>query len=135
MAAVQDSEIRLALTRYKRIAVVGLSPDPSRASYGVTRYMMSHGYEITGVRPGSSEILGRPCYASLAQVPGELEIVDVFRASEHVDALVDELIPLKPKVLWLQEGVTNAQAEARARAAGITVFSDLCILKEHARLI
>jgi predicted CoA-binding protein len=130
-----DDAIRRVLQNYRNIAVVGLSPEPSRPSYGVTQYMLAQGYDIVGVRPGTSEILDSPCYASLAEVPGELEIVDVFRAPEHIPALVEELIPLKPKVLWLQEGVTHPEAEARARRAGIEVFSDLCILKEHARLL
>lgn len=120
------------LTKYKKIAVVGLSPDPMRPSHSVTNYMIRHGYEIVGVRPGDKEILGRPCYASLKEVPGPLEIVNVFRAPEHVPAIVDEAIALKAKVLWLQEGVVHPQAEEKARKAGLVVVSDRCILKEHA---
>jgi predicted CoA-binding protein len=129
-----DDVIRDVLTRYKRIAVIGLSPRPERASYHVTKYMIDAGYEIFGVRPAQKEILGRPCYASISEVPKPLEIVDVFRASEAIPELVDELLPLKPKVLWLQEGVSHPEAERKASAAGIVVISDRCILKEHMRL-
>ena len=130
-----DAEIKEVLTRYKKIAVVGLSPDESRPSFGVSQYMMKHGYEITGVRPAQKEIMGRPCYASLKDVPAPLEIVDVFRASDAIPAVVDECIPLKPKVLWLQLGITHPEAEEKARKAGIIVISDKCILVEHRRLM
>jgi len=128
-------QIHDLLTRYRKIAVVGLSPTPARPSYDVTQYMIDQGYEIVGVRPAQKQILGRPCFNRIAQVPGPLEIVNVFRAPEHIPGLVDELIPLKPKVLWLQEGVVHSEAEKRAREAGMIVVSDLCILKEHARLL
>ena len=130
-----DREIHDVLTKYKKIAVVGISPQPHRASHGVSRYLIEQGYDVVGVRPGADTILGRPCYASLSEVPGPLEIVDVFRASDAIPELVDELIALKPKVLWLQEGVTHDVAETKVREAGITVVSDLCILKEHIRLL
>lgn len=118
---------------YKKIAVIGLSPDPARASYGVTQYMIDQGFEVSGVRPGTKEILGRPCYESLSQVPGPIEIVDVFRASDAVPEIVDEAIKVKAKVLWLQEGVVHPEAEKKAQAAGMIVVSDQCILKLHRR--
>lgn len=130
-----DDQMLDVLTKYKKIAVVGLSPQPHRPSHGVSRYMIEQGYDVVGVRPGADTILGRPCYASLRDVPGPLEIVDVFRASEAIPELVDELIALSPKVLWLQEGVTHDVAEAKARQAGIIVVSNRCILKEHIRLL
>lgn len=131
-----DADIRNILQQYRRIAVVGLSDRPERPSYGVTRYMIEHDYEITGVRPaGPSQILGRPCVPTLKDVPAPLEIVDVFRSPEYIPALVDELIPLKPKVLWLQLGITHPEAEEKARRAGIIVLSDRCILVEHRRLV
>lgn len=131
---VTDQEMREVLTQYRKIAVVGLSPKPNRPSHGVTAYMMRQGYEIVGVRPAQKEILGRPCYDSLEAVPGELEIVDVFRAPEHVPEVVDQAIARGAKVLWLQEGVTHPEAEEKARKAGLVVVSDRCILKDHARL-
>lgn len=129
-----DSQIRELLTQYRSIAVVGLSPKADRPSHGVTRYLISQGYEICGIRPGGAKILDRPVYGSLTEVPGPLEIVDVFRSSDAVPEIVDQVIALGAKVLWLQEGVTSPEAEARARAAGIWVISDRCILKEHRRL-
>lgn len=123
------------LGKYKKIAVVGLSPEESRPSYGVTAYMIRQGYDIVGVRPGGlKEILGRPVYEKLQDVPGPLEIVDVFRASEHVPAIVKDAIRLKAKAIWLQEGVTHPEAEEEARQAGLAVVSNKCILKEHRKL-
>ena len=127
--------IKEALSKYKKIAVVGLSPDPGRPSFGVSKYMQSHGYEIIPVRPpGGEEILGVKSVATLADIKGPLEIVDVFRKSDAVPEIVDEAIGLKAKVLWLQEGVFHPIAEEKARKAGLIVFSDLCILKEHAKI-
>src|SRR5688572_4802198 len=88
---MDDSRIRKILTDYKRIAVIGLSPDMMRASYGVSRYMIGQGYEIVGVRPDGEEILGRPVYRSLKDIPGPLEIVNVFRQPEAVPKIVDEI--------------------------------------------
>jgi uncharacterized protein len=130
-----DDEVRKLLERYRRIAVVGLSPRPDRPSHGVTQYMIRHGYEITGVRPAQKAILGRPCYSSIREVPGPLEIINVFRSPDSIPPLVDELIPLKPVALWLQLGITHPEAERRARDAGIFVVSDRCILVEHSRLL
>ncbi len=121
------------LKKYKKIAVVGLSPNPDRPSYQVTRYMMSKGYEIVGVNPGHESILGHPCYRSLRDVPGRMEIVNVFRSPEHVPQVVDELLSLpdRPPVLWLQLGVFHPEAEERARSAGVQVVSQKCIKVEH----
>jgi predicted CoA-binding protein len=130
--ANQD-DIKKAL-QYKKIAVVGLSPDPSRPSYGVSNYMQEHGYEITPVRPGGEVVLGKKSVDTLSDVSGPLEIVDVFRKSDAVPEIVDEAIRLKAKVLWLQEGVTHHIAEEKARNAGLIVISDRCILKEHHKL-
>ncbi len=132
---VSDEEIKEALTKYRKIAVVGLSPNPDRPSYGVSHYMKSQGYEITPVRPGNEEILGVQSVESLEKVPGPIEIVDVFRNSDVIPGIVDEAIRVGAKVLWLQEGVTHPVAEEKARKAGLKVFSNLCILKEHARLL
>jgi predicted CoA-binding protein len=130
-----DKEITEALTRYKKIAVVGLSPDADRPSYGVSKYMQGQGYEITPVRPGGETILGVQSVAVLTELKGPVEIVDVFRKSDAVPQIVDEAIAVGAKVLWLQEGVSHPVAEEKAQKAGLKVFSDLCILKEHARLI
>lgn len=141
---ISDNEIREALTKFRRIAVIGLSPEPNRPSHGVSQYMQGMGYEISGVRPGGAgPILGRPSYSSLTEVPGPLEIIDVFRKSDAVAGIVDDVLReidsrpagQGPKVLWLQEGVTDPQAEERARARGLMVVSNRCILKEHRRLM
>lgn len=139
-----DNQIRDLLENGNRIAVVGLSPVAGRPSYGVTRYMISHGYEIYGVRPASPpEILGRPCVESLQDLKEEVDIIDVFRNSDALPGLVDEIevwmkdkpIDRRPKALWLQEGVTHPEAEAKAEKLGLKVVSNKCILKEHARLL
>ena len=123
--------IETILKQSKTIAVVGLSPKPDRASYGVASYMQSAGYRIVPVRPGEEEILGEKVYESLREIPFPVDIVDVFRRSETVGPIADEAIEIGAKVLWLQEGVTHPDAEEKARAAGLAVVSDRCILKEH----
>lgn len=130
-----DTELQHILCRYRRIAVVGLSPDPSRPSYGVTRYLIDAGYEIFGVRPAATKILDRPCFDRIQDVPKPVEIVDVFRAPQYVPAVVEDAIAAGAKVLWLQEGITHSEAEKRAREAGLIVISDRCMLKEHDRLL
>jgi len=129
-----DNAAREILTRFKKIAVVGLSANPGRPSYGVTAYMIRAGYDIVGVNPGQKSILGRPCYATLKEVPGPIEVVNVFRSPEHVPEVVEEAIACGAKAIWLQLGVGNAAAEARARKAGLLVVSEECIKVEHASL-
>jgi len=119
------------LQKYKKIAVVGLSSDPGRASYGVTRYMQNSGYEITPVNPNEVNVLGEKAYASLEEVPGPIEIVDIFRRPEFVPEVVDAAIRRKAKVIWMQLGVAHEESAQRARAAGLEVVMDLCILQEH----
>lgn len=132
---MNDNEIKEIFEKYKKIAVIGLSPNSSRPSFGVTKYLVNAGFDVVGVRPGIREVMGLKVYESLTAVPQPIEIVDVFRNSEFVPQIVDEAIRVKAKVLWLQEGVTHQQAEERARAAGLKVISDRCILKEHRRLL
>lgn len=112
------------------IAVVGLSPNPDRPSHGVARAMQQFGYRIIPVRPKTEEILGEPAYPDLKSLPEKPDIVDVFRASEHVPEIVDDCIELGVKVLWLQEGVIHEAAAEKARKHGITVVMDRCIYKE-----
>lgn len=119
------------LNRYRKIAVVGISPREDRPSHYVSKYMIENGYEIQGVNPGHDQILGRPCFSTLTDVPGELEIVAIFRSSEFLKEIVDELIPLKPKVLWIQLGIENADAEKKAERAGIIVVKQRCLMVEH----
>jgi predicted CoA-binding protein len=119
------------LEKYKRIAVVGLSNNAWRASYGVSRFMQTVGYHITPVNPIETEVLGQKAYSELDDVPGPLEIVNIFRRSEFVPEIVDAAIRLGAKVVWMQEGVVHEEAAQRARAAGIEVVMDRCILKEQ----
>ena len=121
------------LTKYKTIAVVGLSSNPTRPSYGVTEYMQSSGYQIIPVNPNETDVLGEPSYATLAEVPQKIEIVNVFRRAEEVPPVVDAAISAGAKVIWMQLGIANEAAAEKARAAGITVVMDACILVEHKR--
>lgn len=124
------------LSRYRKIAALGISPNESRPSHYVSEYMIRHGYEITGVNPGQSQVLDRPCYPSLTDVPGAQEIVAVFRASEYLDAVVDECLALapKPKVLWIQLGIEDEAAEQKAEAGGMIVVRRHCLMVEHRNL-
>ena len=123
--------IRDLLQRAKTIAVVGLSDSPMRPSYGVSAYMQSQGYKIIPVNPSISEALGEKSYASLAEIPDKIDIVNIFRRSEYVPEIVDQAIELKIPAVWMQEGVINPTAAEKAEKAGIFVTMDLCILKEH----
>ena len=131
-----DDEIRAILEDYRVIAVVGLSTDASRPSHGVAAYMQQAGYRIVPIHPQAETILGEKAYANLREVPAELgvEIVDVFRRPDAVMPHVEEAIDIGAKVLWLQEGVINNEAADRAKAAGLQVVMNRCILKEHKAL-
>ncbi len=121
-----------AILDMKKIAVVGLSSDPSRASYGVARYMQRHGYQVIPVNPNEAEILGEKAYPGLPDLPEPPEVVDVFRRPEHVAGVVDEAIAAGAKAIWLQLGVIDKQAAQKARNAGLLVVMDRCIKIEHA---
>jgi predicted CoA-binding protein len=129
-----SDEIRAILRDSKTVAVVGISDKPDRPSYYVSEYLQQHGYRIIPVNPTLTEVLGERCYATLREVPEPVDIVDVFRRSEAVPPVVDEAIAIKAKTVWMQEGVIHEKAAAKARAAGLNVVMDRCILKEHARL-
>ena len=119
------------LARVKNIAVVGLSPNPSRPSHGVAAAMQGYGYTIIPVRPAVKEVLGCKAYARLADVDVKIDLVDVFRRSEFVSGIVDECIALGTKALWLQDGVIDEAAAERARAAGMFVVMDRCIYRDY----
>jgi len=123
--------IRELLSRIKTIAVLGLSPKPNRPSYFVAKMMQGFGFRIIPVRPATSEVLGEKAYAALSDVPQPVDLVDVFRASEYVDEVVDECIRLKVPAIWIQEGIVNEAAAQRAQAAGIFVVMDRCIYKDY----
>ena len=123
--------IKEILETYKNIAVVGLSSQTWRPSYSVSRYMQTVGYRIIPVNPNEREVLGEKAYASLDDVPGPIEIVDIFRRPEFVPDVVEASIRRKARVIWMQLGIVNEAAAARARAAGLEVVMDRCILVEH----
>lgn len=130
------AELREILTRYRTVAVVGLSTDESKPSYHVAEYLQRAGYRIVPIHPKAERILGEKAYASLREVPASVgvEIVDVFRRPDAVMEHAEEAIAIGAKVLWLQEGVINNAAAERAKAAGLAVVMNLCMLKEHAAL-
>lgn len=132
-----DATIAALLRRARTIAVVGASPDPSRPSHEVMAYLQRAGYRTIPVRPDGQPVLGEPSVPSLAALPVAVDVVDVFRRPQHVAGVVDELLALpEPRpALWLQDGVIDAAAAARARAAGVTVVMDDCALRAHARLV
>jgi uncharacterized protein len=123
------------LRNAKTIAVVGLSSRRTRPSYGVSEYMQSAGYRIIPVNPNESEVLGEKAYRSLDDVPEHIDIVDIFRRSEMVPEVVDAAIRIGAHGVWMQEGVIHEDAAKRARAAGLEVVMDRCILKEHRRML
>ena len=116
------------------IAVVGLSDSPTKISYIVARYMQEHGYKIIPVNPTISQSLGEKAYPSLRDIPGKVDIVNVFRRSEDVPPVAEDAIAIRAKGLWLQQGITNDEAAKKAEAAGLKVVQDCCIMVEYARL-
>ena len=128
-------ELKKLLESAKTIAVVGLSPDPSRPSYGVASYLQSQGYKIIPVRPGTEEVLGEKAYASLKEIPEPVDIIDVFRSPEHMPQVVDEALAIHPKAVWMQQGISHEEAAKKASDAGLKVVQDRCILIEHKKLI
>src|SRR5271166_5295811 len=126
------SDPLLDLLRFtKTIAVVGLSSNPSRPSHEVSSYLQSVGYRIIPINPNESEVLGQKSYPRLEDVPDPIDIVDVFRRSEDVPPIADSAIAINAKALWLQLGITNSSAAEKARAAGLLVVEDACLLIEH----
>ena len=128
-----DEQIRDILSM-KKVAVIGMSKSSSKAAHYVPKYLANNGYDITPVNPTADEILGKKCYDSVSDIDEEIEIVDVFRPSDEVLPFVQEAIKKKPKVIWLQEGIHNAEAEELARKEGIQVVFNRCMLAEHQRL-
>lgn len=126
--------LRRILKETRTIAVVGLSAHWHRPSFFAAKYMQDHGYRIIPVNPAYQEVLGQPCYPHLRAIPEPVDMVDCFRKSEDIPPLAEDAIAIGARVLWLQIGVINEPAAARARAAGLDVVVDRCIKVEHARL-
>src|SRR5258708_2266448 len=117
----------------RTIAVVGLSSNPMRPSYGVAEYLKTAGYRIIPVNPNETEVLGEKAYARLEDIPEQVDVVDVFRRAEEVPAVAESAIRIGAKVLWMQLGIENGGAAEKARAAGLVVVENACLLVEHKR--
>jgi len=128
-----DSEIKQILSM-KNVAVVGMSRDPSKDAHLIPKYLINNGYNVIPVNPTADEILGRKCYKSLLDVPDKIDIVDVFRPSEHVPPIVKDAIAKSVKVVWMQLGISNKEATQEASQHGIKVVYNRCMLQEHKRL-
>lgn len=126
---------RELLKRVKTIAVVGLSPKADRPSYGVARALQRFGYRIVPVRPAIAEVLGEKAYPSLKDIPFPVDLVDVFRAAEHIPEVVDECLAIGAPAIWIQEDIVNEPAAEKARSAGLTVVMDRCIYKDYMALM
>lgn len=130
-----DIELKEILQRNKIIAVVGASRDPEKPANYVPEYLKSKGYKIIPVNPVADEILGEKVYKSLSDIPGSIDIVDIFRPSDKVFPVVEEALKKKPKVIWMQLGIVNEEAKKLAEKSGIKVIMDKCMLAEHKKLI
>lgn len=128
-----DDQI-LDILSLKKVAVIGMSKTSSKAAHYVPKYLGDQGYLVTPVNPTADEILGKKCYASVSDIDEDIDIVDMFRPSDQVLPFVKEAIKKKPKVIWLQEGIHNSEAEELARKEGIEVVFNRCMLAEHQRL-
>jgi len=129
-----DEQIRDILS-LKKVVVIGMSKHSSKAAHFVPKYLYENGYDVIPVNPTADEILGKKCYGSVSEVNEKIEIVDIFRPSDQVLPIIQEAIKKKPKVIWLQEGIHNSQAEELARKEGIKVVYNRCMLAEHQRLL
>lgn len=127
--------IRLILQESSTVAVVGLSPKPQRPSHRVARYLMSAGYTVIPVNPGQDKILGQTCYPNLQAVPVQVDLVDIFRNPAAVLPVVKDAIAVGARFVWMQEGIVNHEAAARAEAAGLAVIMDRCTKIDHMNLL
>ena len=128
-----DEEIKQIFS-LKKIAVVGMSRHTDKAAHFVPKYLAEQGFDITPINPNTDEILGEKSYPSISSIDHPIDVVDIFRPSEQVLPVVQDAIKLKPKVIWLQEGIHNSEAEELARSNGIMVIFNRCMLAEHQRL-
>ena len=115
----------------KSIAIVGLSDKPDRPSYEVGKYLMDSGFDIFPVNPNIDNFLGIKSYKTLSNIKDKIDVVDIFRKSEFVDEIVDEAIKIGAKMIWMQEGVVNEKAAAKAKSAGLSVVMNMCMMKAH----
>jgi predicted CoA-binding protein len=135
LATETVKKIRRILEESKTVAVVGLSPKPHRPSHRVAHYLMEAGYTIIPVNPGQDTILGLPCYPSLRAIPAPVDLVDIFRRPEAVLPVVEDAIAIGARFIWMQEGIVNEDAAAKAEAAGLMVIMDRCTMVDHMNLL
>lgn len=128
-----DDQIRDILS-LRKVAVIGMSKNSSKAAHYVPKYLSENGYDIIPINPNAEQILEKKCYSSISELDEEIDIVDIFRPSDDVLPFIQEVIKKKPKVIWLQDGIHNLEAEDLARKEGIKVIFNRCMLAEHQRL-
>ncbi|BCS94052.1 Acetate--CoA ligase [ADP-forming] II [Metallosphaera sp. J1] len=136
---MEESQIRYVLTNFKRIATIGFSKDPEKPSHRVPKFLMEHGYVVYPVNPTVTEILGRKSYPSLKDVQDDIDVVQVFRPSKDVPAIIDQVLERKRerndvKAVWLQEGIRDDKSAEKARSEGLIVIQDRCMYKEYVKL-
>ena len=129
-----QSEAEIQLRESKTIAVVGMSPRPNRPSHYVAKYLMEQGYKVIPVNPAVEEVLGMKSYPDIVSIPERVDMVDIFRRSSQVTPVVEDAIEAGAQFIWMQDGIINEEAAAKARAAGMSVVMDNCPLREHSRL-
>jgi len=132
---MNDTELAKLLRETKTIAVVGLSSNPMRPSFGVSRFLQRQGYRIIPVNPNETEVLGERAYPSVKDVPEQVDIINIFRRPARVPEVIDDALGKGARCIWMQEGVVNHEAARKAEEAGMSVVMDRCILKEMARLL
>ena len=132
---MNDTELAKLLRETKTIAVVGLSSNPMRPSFGVSRFLQRQGYRIIPVNPNETEVLGERAYPSVKEVPEQVDIINIFRRPARVPEIIDDALAKGARCIWMQEGVVNHEAAKKAEDAGMSVVMDRCILKEMARLL
>ena len=135
MTINDDGELKQILMTVKTVASVGASSNPEKPSHSIFQYLLQHGYEMIPVNPGTPEIQGQKTYPDLAAIPKKIDVVQVFRKSEDVPPVVDQAIAVGAKIVWMQEGVVNEEAAAKAEAAGLKVVMDRCMRATHRRLL
>jgi len=137
MMSTTDAELKRILTTYKQVATVGLSADVTKDSFGVATYLKREGFHLIPINPHAKEILGETAYRSLLDIPRNkpVEIVQLFRPAEEAPGFVDQAIQIGAKVVWMQLGIVNEAAAQTARAAGLEVVMDHCMMQEHHRLV
>ena len=127
------ADIKKILTKYRTVAIVGASPNPERPSHRVADFLKKEGFRVIPVTPNADKVVGEKAYADLSSIPVPVEVVDIFRRPEDVPPIVEEAIAIGAKAVWMQEGIVNKEAAAKARKAGLTVVMDHCMRKELLR--